>query len=130
MTPGLPGIAWQVNNNYFHNKGIVNFYYGDSFFAFAISFSLYWILCLLFPFKIEILHDDKDYYGAFDDDTAIKKGMVPYSELTEAEKQEYVISKASDVAKNTEGHESDSEISNAYVEEIIEKKSTNDKSEN
>ena len=130
MTPGLPGIDWQVNNNYFHNKGIVNFYYGDSFFAFAISFSLYWILCLIFPFKIEILHDDKDYYGAFDDDTAIKKGMVPYSELTEAEKQEYVISKASDVAKNTEGHESDSEISNAYVEEIIEKKSTNDKSEN
>ncbi|CCH62363.1 hypothetical protein TBLA_0H00740 [Henningerozyma blattae CBS 6284] len=83
MTPGLPGIAWQVDNNYFHNQGIVNFYYGDSFFSFLISFFVYWILCLIWPTKIEILHDDADYYGAFKDEVAIKKGMIPYSKLTE-----------------------------------------------
>ncbi|QLQ82284.1 hypothetical protein HG537_0H00450 [Torulaspora globosa] len=85
MTPGLPGIAWEVNHDYFHNKGIVNFYYGDSFFSFLISFFLYWILCLIFPYKIDIKKDDKDYYGAFTDEVARKKGLVPYSEISPEE---------------------------------------------
>lgn len=89
MTPGLPGMAWQVNPNYFHNKGIVNFFYGDSFFAFVISFFLYWILCLIFPYKIEVLTDDKDYYGAFDDETARAKGLIPFSELPSDEIDHY-----------------------------------------
>ncbi|KAL3234416.1 Thiamine transporter [Nakaseomyces bracarensis] len=118
MAPGLPGIAWQVNNNYFHNRGIVNFYYGDSFFSFAISFFLYWILCVVFPFKIEILHDDKDYFDAFDDETAIKKGLVPYSELTEAERQEYFIPKASERDVEVKSTASESEVSEHYMEGI------------
>ncbi|QLL31876.1 hypothetical protein HG536_0C00430 [Torulaspora globosa] len=85
MTPGLPGIAWEVNNNYFHNQGIINFYYGDSFFSFLISFFLYWILCWLFPYKIDIKKDDKDYYGAFTDEMARKKGLVPHSEISPEE---------------------------------------------
>ncbi|GAV47901.1 hypothetical protein ZYGR_0I01970, partial [Zygosaccharomyces rouxii] len=85
MTPGLPGMAWETNNNLFNNKGIVNFYYGDSFFSFFISFFVYWFLCLIFPFKINIKHDDKDYYGAFSDEEARKRGMVPYSEVTNDE---------------------------------------------
>lgn len=85
MTPGLPGIAWEVNNSYFNNKGIVNFYYGDSFFSFLISFFLYWILCLIFPYKMTITKDDKDYYGAFTDEAARKKGLVPYSEISAEE---------------------------------------------
>ena len=91
MTPGLPGIAWQVNNNYFTNRGIVNFYYGDSFFSFVISFFLYWILCVAFPFKIDILNDAKDYYGAFTTEEAIAKGMVPYDEVDESEHDAYMI---------------------------------------
>lgn len=83
MTPGIPGMALQVNSNYFHNEGIINFFYGDSFFSFLISFFLYWILCFVFPYKIEVLQDDKDYYGAFDDETARAKGLITYSELTE-----------------------------------------------
>ncbi|CCK68130.1 nucleobase cation symporter-1 family protein KNAG_0A04580 [Huiozyma naganishii CBS 8797] len=89
MTPGLPGMAWEVNNKYFNNKGIVNFYYGDSFFSFVISFFLYWILCLVFPYHVKILHDDKDYFGAFSDEEARKKGMVPYSEISEEELDAY-----------------------------------------
>ncbi|CCF59595.1 hypothetical protein KAFR_0H01860 [Kazachstania africana CBS 2517] len=85
MVPGLPGMAWQVNSNLFNNSGIVNFYYGDSFFSFLISFFLYWILCIVFPPKIEILHDDKDYFGAFTDEMARRKGLVPYSEISEEE---------------------------------------------
>ncbi|QLG73946.1 hypothetical protein HG535_0F04580 [Zygotorulaspora mrakii] len=85
MTPGLPGIAWEVNNNYFHNTGIVNFYYGDSFFSFMISFFLYWILCVFFPIKMTIDHDDKDYYDCFTDEIARSKGMVPYSEVSPEE---------------------------------------------
>ena len=126
MAPGLPGIAWQVNHKAFNNRGIVNFYYGDSFFAFVMSFCLYWILCIIFPFKINVLQDDKDYYGAFDEKTAIKKGMVPYSELTEAERQEYFIPTANVVMKEEQPTESDSEISRAYVEEGTEKGSTKD----
>ncbi|KAI8392469.1 hypothetical protein J6895_05340 [Nakaseomyces glabratus] len=126
MAPGLPGIAWQVNHKAFNNRGIVNFYYGDSFFAFVMSFCLYWILCIIFPFKINVLQDDKDYYGAFDEKTAIKKGMVPYNELTEAERQEYFIPTANVVMKEEQTTESDSEISRAYVEEGTEKGSTKD----
>ncbi|CAI4048302.1 hypothetical protein SUVZ_12G3920 [Saccharomyces uvarum] len=91
MTPGLPGIAWQVNNNYFHNAGIVNFYYGDSFFSFLISFFVYWGLCLIFPIKIVVRHDDKDYYGAFTDEEARKKGLVPFSEISEEEITAYTL---------------------------------------
>ncbi|GMM56403.1 thiamine transporter [Maudiozyma humilis] len=90
MTPGLPGIAWQVNNDYFHNEGIVNFYYGDSFFSFAISFFLYWGLCWAFPFKIEILHDAKDYYGAFTTEEALAKDMIPFDEVDDAERDAYM----------------------------------------
>lgn len=85
MAPGLPGIAWEVNNDYFTNTGIVNFYYGDSFFSFVISFFLYWILCLIFPIKITIKQDDKDYYGCFTDEVARKKGLVPHSEISPEE---------------------------------------------
>lgn len=85
MAPGLPGIAWEVNNSYFTNTGIMNFYYGDSFFSFIISFFLYWILCLIFPSKMKIKTDDKDYYGAFTDEEARKKGLVPYSEISPEE---------------------------------------------
>lgn len=87
IAPGLPGIAWNVNKKYFHNDGIVNFYYGDSFFAFLISFFLYWILCLIFPIKINTEHDDKDYYGAFTDEVARSKGLIPFSELSPDEKK-------------------------------------------
>lgn len=92
IAPGLPGIAWNVNKKYFHNDGIVNFYYGDSFFAFLISFFLYWILCLIFPIKINIEHDDKDYYGAFTDEVARSKGLIPFSELSPDEINEYSFS--------------------------------------
>lgn len=91
MVPGLPGIAWQVNNNYFKDKGIVNFYYGDSFFSFLISFFLYWALCRIFPFKIAVLSDDKDYYGAFSDEVARAKGLVPYSEISEEELERHEL---------------------------------------
>lgn len=85
MTPGLPGMAWETNNKLFQNSGIVNFYYGDSFFSFVISFFLYWFLSIVFPVKINVKCDAKDYYGAFSDEEAIKKGMVPYSEVTNEE---------------------------------------------
>lgn len=127
MTPGLPGIAWQVNNNAFHNKGIVNFYYGDSFFSFAISFFLYWALCRIFPFKIEVLHDDKDYYGAFTDEVARKKGMVPYSELSVEEIERFDIRNHN---KNSGGEEivtvaSGSESGTDSLEIVEETKSRN-----
>lgn len=85
MAPGLPGIAWEVNNNYFHNTGIVNFYYGDSFFSFAISFFLYWFLAVIFPVKMVIKHDDKDYYDCFTEEEARKRGLVPYEEISPEE---------------------------------------------
>lgn len=119
MAPGLPGIAWQVNNNYFHNQGIVNFYYGDSFFSFAISFFLYWILHLIFPVPITILHDDKDYFNAFTESEARKKGMVPYNEISVAELStkfftnisQNINSKQDDESSNAESnlHKGDSE---------------------
>lgn len=90
MAPGLPGIAAQVNPDMFKNDpGIVNFYYADSFTSFLISFFTYWILCLIFPVKIGIAHDDKDFYGAFTDEVARKKGMIPYSELDADEVNQY-----------------------------------------
>ncbi|KAH3902442.1 probable Thiamine transporter [Saccharomycodes ludwigii] len=101
MAPGLPGIAWQVNNNYFTNKGIVNFYYADNITSFLISFFTYWGLCLIFPVKIKIRHDDKDYYGAFTDEEARKKGMVPYSELS-AEEIQKVFDSVSDDSTDTD----------------------------
>ncbi|GAV52915.1 hypothetical protein ZYGR_0AI01970 [Zygosaccharomyces rouxii] len=85
MTPGLPGMAWETNNKLFNNRGIVNFYYGDSFFSFFMSFFLYWFLSVVFPVKIKIKRDEKDYYGAFTEEEAREKGMVPYSEVTNEE---------------------------------------------
>ncbi|SCV04781.1 LAMI_0H19042g1_1 [Lachancea mirantina] len=85
MAPGLPGIAGYVNPNLVKNKGINNFFLADSFTSFLISFFTYWILCLIFPVKINVRQDDKDYYGGFTDEVARKKGMIPYSELTPEE---------------------------------------------
>lgn len=90
MAPGLPGIASQVNPNYFSNKGIVNFYYGDSFFSFMISFFLYWFLCVVFPFNIDILHDAKDYYGSFSTEEAVAKGIIPFEEISEFERYAFM----------------------------------------
>lgn len=91
MVPGLPGIAAEANEKIMAkmDRGIVNFFYADSFVSFLISFFLYWILCLIFPIKINIEHDDKDYYGAFTDEGARKRGLIPYSELTLEEANEY-----------------------------------------
>lgn len=76
--PGLPGMAWQINNNYFHDaQGIINFYYGDSFFAFLISFFVYWFLCWIKPIKISQETDEKDFYNAFTEKEQIKYGMEP-----------------------------------------------------
>ena len=120
MTPGLPGIAWEVNNDYFHNTGIVNFFYGDSFFSFLISFFVYWGLCLLFPFKITVKHDDKDYYGAFTDEEARKKGMVPYSEISEEEIRAYTLGEG-----YTTGHEYRPEGSDDEIPELVKTSSEN-----
>lgn len=78
IAPGIPGIIWQVDQDAFNDDGIVNFYYADSFTSFAISFFLYWVLCILFPFKIGKEQDEEDYYGSFTEEVAIKKGMIPY----------------------------------------------------
>ncbi|CAI4047837.1 hypothetical protein SUVZ_12G2730 [Saccharomyces uvarum] len=120
MTPGLPGIAWEVNNNYFHNTGIVNFFYGDSFFSFLISFFVYWGLCLIFPFKIVVRHDDKDYYGAFTDEEARKKGMVPFSEISEEEITAYTLGEG-----YTTGHEFRPDGSDEEMPELAKTSSEN-----
>ena len=114
MAPGLPGIAWEVNNNYFHDSGIVKFFYGDSFFSFLISFFVYWGLCVFFPFKITVRHDDKDYYGAFTDEEARKKGMIPYSEISEEEIRAYTLGEC-----YTTGHEYKPESSDNESPELI-----------
>ena len=122
MAPGLPGIAWEVNNDYFHNIGIINFFYGDSFFSFLISFFVYWGLCLLFPFKITVKHDDKDYYGAFTDEEARKKGMVPYSEISEEEIRAYTLGECFTI-----GHEYKPESSDDELPELTKTSSENTK---
>ncbi|AJT77976.1 BHH_G0050840.mRNA.1.CDS.1 [Saccharomyces cerevisiae] len=122
MAPGLPGIAWEVNNDYFNNTGIINFFYGDSFFSFLISFFVYWGLCLLFPFKITVKHDDKDYYGAFTDEEARKKGMVPYSEISEEEIRAYTLGECF-----TSGHEYKPESSDDELPELTKTSSENTK---
>ncbi|GMC43424.1 unnamed protein product [Saccharomyces cerevisiae] len=122
MAPGLPGIAWEVNNDYFHNTGIINFFYGDSFFSFLISFFVYWGLCLLFPFKITVKHDDKDYYGAFTDEEARKKGMVPYSEISEEEIRAYTLGECFTI-----GHEYKPESSDDELPELTKTSSENTK---
>lgn len=96
MAPGIPGIVWAVNNDNIANKGIINYYYADTFTSFLISFFLYWLLCLLFPLEINKKHDDKDYYGAFTDEKARMKGMIPFSELAEDEFNEYQYTKGVD----------------------------------
>lgn len=118
MTPGLPGMAWQVNNNYFHNKGIVNFFYGDSFFSFSISFFLYWILCFFFPSKITILHDDKDYFCSLKDEVARARGMVPFSEISQEEIDSYEFQH--DIERDVVTVDNDSHISSTK-EETLEK---------
>ncbi|AJT80426.1 Thi72p [Saccharomyces cerevisiae YJM681] len=122
MAPGLPGIAWEVNNDYFHNTGIINFFYGDSFFSFLISFFVYWGLCLLFPFRITVKHDDKDYYGPFTDEEARKKGMVPYSEISEEEISAYTLGECF-----TSGHEYKPESSDDELPELTKTSSENTK---
>ncbi|SCV04018.1 LANO_0G07646g1_1 [Lachancea nothofagi CBS 11611] len=91
MAPGLPGLAAEANPAIMEtiNPGIVNFYLADSFTSFLISFFTYWILCLIFPVKINVKQDDKDYYGAFTDEEARKRNMVPFSELLPDEINEY-----------------------------------------
>ncbi|CCK67948.1 thiamine transporter THI7 KNAG_0A02590 [Huiozyma naganishii CBS 8797] len=128
MTPGLPGIAWEVNNNYFHNKGIVNFFYGDSFFAFAISFFLYWALCYVFPFKIDILHDDMDYFDAFTDEEAEEKGMIPFSQITPEMISNHIMFKEDKSA--TDGSEIDSTASASSSIEIVHETNVESKSAN
>ncbi|CAI4798305.1 AQG_2a_G0050330.mRNA.1.CDS.1 [Saccharomyces cerevisiae] len=100
MAPGLPGIAWEVNNNYFHDSGIG--------------------LCVFFPFKITVRHDDKDYYGAFTDEEARKKGMIPYSEISEEEIRAYTLGEC-----YTTGHEYKPESSDNESPELIKTSSEN-----
>ncbi|CCH41629.1 putative membrane protein [Wickerhamomyces ciferrii] len=79
--PGLPGMAWQINNHYFSNaQGIINFYYGDTFFAFLISFFIYWGLCLWKPVTITQEVDKKDYYNAMTGKELVKYGVEPCDE--------------------------------------------------
>ena len=118
----LPGIAWEVDQNYFHNAGIINFFYGDSFFSFLISFFLYWGLCVVFPFKITVKQDGKDYYGAFTDEEARKKGMVPYSEISEEEIRAYTLGDC-----YTTGHEYEPEGSDDEPPELNKTSSENTK---
>lgn len=94
MAPGIPGIVFAVHPDLIKNQGIINFYYADTFTAFAISFFVYWILCFMFPFRINKRHDQKDYYHSFTEEVARKKGMVPYCELSDDEINENNIEKA------------------------------------
>ncbi|CDR44666.1 CYFA0S15e01222g1_1 [Cyberlindnera fabianii] len=76
MTPGLPGMAWQVDQSYFNNRGIVNFFYGDSLFAFVIPFACYWILCLIWPINNNVFTtDEEDVFGCFTEKEKLEKGI-------------------------------------------------------
>lgn len=77
VAPGLPGMAWQVNPDYFSNVGIIRFYYADSFFAFLISFSSYWALCYFWPVTITVVIDEFDYFDAFTEKERLKYGISP-----------------------------------------------------
>lgn len=107
--PGLPGLYYQIHPDQKHSPGIDNFFYANSFVAFLISFFSYWILCLIWPLKITIKQDSKDYYNAFTEAQALKKGMIPYSQLTEEDLNEVGLSKGEDSASTVT--ESDSETS-------------------
>lgn len=102
--PGLPGIYYQVHYPEEMTtaiNGIMNYFYYNCFTSSLISFFGYWGLCLIWPVQ-QSVPDDKDYYGAFTTEQAIKRGMVPYDELTEEELQEVGMSKRSDDDSSTD----------------------------
>jgi NCS1 family nucleobase:cation symporter-1 len=80
--PGLPGMAWQVNPSYANNVGVIRFYYADSFFAFLISFSLYWVLAYFWPISISVVTDEIDMFDAFTEKERLKYGMIGRDEAT------------------------------------------------
>ena len=96
--PGLPGIYYQVHPPAVMSvaqRGILDYFYFNCFTSSLISFFLYWGLCVIWPVQ-QSVPDDKDYYGAFTTEQAIKRGMVPYDELTEEELNAVGMSKKSD----------------------------------
>lgn len=96
--PGLPGIYYQIHppvEMSVAQRGIIDYFYFNCFTSSLLSFFLYWGLCIIWPVK-QSIPDDKDYYGAFTAKEAIKRGMVPYEEVTEEELNAVGMSKNSD----------------------------------
>lgn len=79
VAPGLPGMAYQVKS-FNNSSGILNFYYGDTFFAFLISFTTYYVLCWFFPISFTDC-DDEDYYNAFTEKERLKYNLKPFNEI-------------------------------------------------
>ncbi|CAI4817316.1 ASN_collapsed_G0051540.mRNA.1.CDS.1 [Saccharomyces cerevisiae] len=101
MAPGLPGIAWEVNNDYFHNTGIINFSMVILSSPFGFPFRLLGNYASSFPSKITVKHDDKDYYGAFTDERSTEEGAWFHTvEISEEEIRDYTLGECF-----TSGHE-------------------------
>lgn len=96
FTPAIPGLITSANPNIKIGGGIYKYYQGNCLFGFFEAFTLYYILCRIWPVKNAGQQDTVDYFGTFTAAEAEKMNMVPYDQY-QGEEEDSIDGKDNDV---------------------------------
>ncbi len=75
---GLPGLINNANSNIKIGTGLSNYYTGNAFFGLVIAGVWYYLTHLAWPIKEAGEKDDKDEFGTFTPEEALKLGVATY----------------------------------------------------
>ncbi|KAJ9317377.1 hypothetical protein DTO271D3_2198 [Paecilomyces variotii] len=81
FAPALPGMIAELSGTVKVSKGATYYYYANHIFGWCEAVFLYYVLSKIFPPAGVGLTDERDIYGTFDKETALRKGITPFQEL-------------------------------------------------
>lgn len=93
--PGIPGLINSVKANPKIPIGFDNFFYGSALFLFILPFGLYYLVCYVFPPRLNNVNDTYDYFNAFTIKECQKLNMEPYNDIQTIEDEIVQISDSS-----------------------------------
>ncbi|CDK29739.1 unnamed protein product [Kuraishia capsulata CBS 1993] len=85
FTLNLPGMIHQINPDIYVAQGMYDYYRGNLFFGGALSMSLYYLFCRIWPIDGAGETDESDYFGTFTTEEATRLGIIPFDDIPVAE---------------------------------------------
>ncbi|KAG7693039.1 hypothetical protein KL930_004388 [Ogataea haglerorum] len=81
FTLNLPGMIHNITPSIKIGSGMYNYFRGNLFFGLAISVSVYYVLCRIWPIEEAGILDECDHFGTWTTEESQVLGIIPYEQV-------------------------------------------------